>query len=77
MAKQPKVTVGLRMGPTAKGELKTLVDALKIKGESPRREDVVGALLRRAQAVTKTQKELDKLGSEARAHRARAKLEGF
>jgi hypothetical protein len=77
MAKQPTVTCGLRLGPTAKSDLTTLVDALKGEGENPRREDVVGALLRRAQAYVGNPKEMRKLGDDARAHRTRAKAEGF
>jgi hypothetical protein len=77
MTKQPRVTVGLRLPPSTKAELGSLVGALKDKGESVRREDVVGALLRRAVAFTGDSKALDKLGADARAHRARAKTEGF
>jgi hypothetical protein len=77
MTKQPPVTVGLRLPPSSKAELGTLVEALKNKGENPRREDVVGALLHRAAALANTPKALDKLGADARAQRTRAKTEGF
>lgn len=74
---QAKVTVGLRLGPTAKGELLALLEALKNEGEIHRNEDIVGALVRRAQIIVGDKKALTKLGSDARAHRARAKSEGY
>jgi hypothetical protein len=77
MTKQPPVTVGLRLPPSTKADLGSLVDALKDEGENVRREDVVGALLRRAAAFAGNRKTMAKLGADARAHRARAKEEGF
>ena len=77
MTKQPPVTVGLRLGPTAKGELTALVGALRGGGDKLRQEDVVGALLRRAHAAANNPNALAKLAADARAHRVRAAAEGF
>lgn len=77
MTSQPKVTVGLRLCPSSKGELAALVEALKASGETPRQEDVVGALLHRAHSVIGDQKKLAALAADARAQRVRSKQEGF
>jgi hypothetical protein len=42
-----------------------------------RREDLVGALLHRAVRISKKRTDLDKLGADGRAQRARAKKQGF
>jgi hypothetical protein len=74
---QPPVTVGLRLCPTTKGELQALMGALGAAGENLRQEDVVGALLRRAQEAIDDERKLERLASDARAHRKRSKTEGF
>lgn len=75
--KQPPVTVGLRLPPSSKSDLTTVLDALKARGEQLRREDLVGALLHRAVRISKKRTDLDKLGADGRAQRARAKKQGF
>jgi hypothetical protein len=77
MAKQPRVTVGLRLPPSSKAEMRTVLEALADDGQSARQEDLVGALLHRAAALVSAQRDLRRLGADVRAQKARAKKEGF
>jgi hypothetical protein len=77
MAKRPPVTIGLRLPPSTKGELRRLRDALDDQGETVKQEDLVGALLHRAVALVGNKTAMLRLGRDARAHKAKAKTEGF
>jgi hypothetical protein len=74
---QPPANTALRLPPSTKGELLSVLGALKAQGESPRQEDLLGALLARAATVVGDESEMKRLGGEVRAHRAKAKAEGF
>jgi hypothetical protein len=74
---RPPVNTGLRLPPSTKAELQAIVEALEDRGEKVRNDDLIGALIRRAFTAIGSAKSLNQLGHEARAHRARARAEGF
>jgi hypothetical protein len=74
---RPNPTLSLRVPPFTKTELQSVVDALKDEGVGLRQDDLVAVLISRAAVFVGNQKALEKLGTEIRTYRAKAKPLGF
>lgn len=75
--KRPSANTGMRLTPSAKKELKSLLDALKTRGWGNKQDDLVSVLLHRATALLDDTEEIDRLGNEMRLHRITAHETGY
>jgi hypothetical protein len=74
---RPSANTGMRLTPTTKEELSSLLGALAARGWGNKQDDLISVLLHRAAAVVGDVEEIDRLGNEMRLHRIAARDLGY